>query len=152
MVIWWSPACHPFEPGRRLRPTCQSSVGSGLLLCCFGSSFRSIAGSLVQVPNLTAQKPVFAHRQAGGGETGRWWFGASRSKELKKGCKPQRWPRTTVETRPNDAGLALGFLSHDSTPFYGQGCAVRVRRKPGSPQPADLGPVHSNIPKGERQK
>jgi hypothetical protein len=99
-------------------------------------------------------RPVVRLQKAAGGETGRWWFGASRSKSS-KGPQAPKMASNDCETQQNDAGLALRFLSHDSTLFYGQGCAVRVRRKPGSPQLPQNTPIiypKPQYPKGRAAK
>ena len=52
---------------------------------------------------------VFAYRRPLGGETDRWWLGASRSKESpQRACKTPTMASNDCESAPgNDAGLAL---------------------------------------------
>ena len=92
-----------------------------------------------------AYKSPLAVRQTGGGL-------APVVQRAQRARKPQRWPRNDCETHQNDVGLALRFVSHDSTLFYAQGCAVRARRKPGSPQLPPIWACLLQTPKGERTK
>ena len=112
----------------------QFSLRAGTGGCLHARAFASFA-----------YKSPLAVRQTGGGL-------APVVQRAQRARKPQRWPRNDCETHQNDVGLALRFVSHDSTLFYAQGCAVRARRKPGSPQLPPIWACLLQTPKGERTK